>query len=380
MHVTQLRLLRFRIYQQAEVDLLPGVNLIVGENGAGKTSLLEAVATVALTRSPRTGTVSECASFHAQDMGISLTTDAAAVLEFRAQRHPDTGRWLRTIKENGSPVPPRQILGRLGVVVFWPEDLAMVKGGPEPRRRMLDVVLSQLYPAYAEAAVKCRRAVEQRNTMLRRVREGLDSKEALEPWDRALVLHGGMVMSHRRQYLRDALPAVREAVSGIGERGQVEISYRPGLREATGDDFEEGIMRSIFMVRQEEVARGQSMVGPHRDDFDISLGDQPARQFASQGQQRTLVLALKVAEVRSHIRILGRSPLVMLDDVLSELDLRHREGLIGRLGSELQVEQTLITATEPRGISEEVGVAQTLLVSAGEVTAAPSEGGSAWRG
>ena len=383
MHVTQLRLLNFRIYQEAAVDLLPGVNLIVGENGSGKTSLLEAVATVALTRSPRTGAVSECASFHAEDMGISLTArsaDSASVLEFRAQRHGDSGRWVRTIKENGSPVVPRQILGRLGVVIFWPEDLAMVKGGPEPRRRLLDVVLSQLYPAYAEAAVKCRRAVEQRNTVLRRVRDGLDRREALEPWDRALVMHGGVVMSYRRQYLQDALPAVREAVSGIGETGEVEIGYRPGLRDVPAADMEEGILDSIAMVRHEEVARGQSLVGPHRDDFEISLGGQPARQFASQGQQRTLVLALKVAEVRSHIRVLGRSPLVMLDDVLSELDMRHRQGLVARLGSDLQVQQTLITTTDPRGISEEVGVAQTLLVRAGDVTAISSAGSCAWRG
>ncbi|MDA8330281.1 MAG: DNA replication and repair protein RecF [Candidatus Dormibacteraeota bacterium] len=383
MHVTQLRLLNFRIYQQAALDLLPGVNLIVGENGSGKTSLLEAVATVALTRSPRTGTVAECASFQAVDMGISLSTrsaDSASVLEFRAQRQPDSGRWLRTIKENGSQVVPRHILGRLGVVIFWPEDLAMVKGGPEPRRRMLDVALSQLYPAYAEAAVKCRRAVEQRNTVLRRVRDGLDSWDALEPWDRALAMHGGAVMSLRRQYLQDALPAVREAVAGIGETGEVEIIYRPGVRDLTGDDLKHGIVDSISRVRPEEIARGQSIVGPQRDDFDISLGGQPARQFASQGQQRTLVLALKVAEVRSHLRILGRSPLVMLDDVLSELDLRHREGLVAQLARDLKVEQTLITTTEPGGVSEQLGLAKTLVVNSGKISEVSPEGGFAWRG
>jgi DNA replication and repair protein RecF len=193
-------------------------------------------------------------------------------------------------------------------------------------------------------------------------------------------MHGGAVMSLRRQYLQDALPAVREALSGIGETGEVEIIYRPGVRDLTGDDLKHGIVDSISRVRPEEIARGQSIVGPQRDDFDISLGGQPARQFASQGQQRTLVLALKVAEVRSHLRILGRSPLVMLDDVLSELDLRHREGLVAQLARDLKVEQTLITTTEPGGVSEQLGLAKTLVVNSGKISEVSPEGGFAWRG
>ncbi len=367
MHISQIRLLNFRVYREATVDLLPGVNLILGANGSGKTSLLEAVATVALTRSPRTGSLGECATFEATDMGVSVTLEpgrAADVLELRAQRQGPSGRWTRTLRENGSQVPAGTVLGKLGVVVFWPEDLALVKSGPDPRRRLLDVALSQISPEYSEAAIRCRRVLEQRNRLLRRIREGEDAS-LLQPWDQALIAHGAVVMRHRRRFLERAEPVVQEAVRAIGESGKVELIYRPG-GDSPQSWCEEDLLRSRLRdVRAEEIARGQSLVGPHRDDFEVIMGGRAARQFASQGQQRTIVLALKEAEVRIHTETSGRLPLVMLDDVLSELDERHRHGLISRLGTDLRVEQTLLTATEDHGVGAEMPVSRVVQVSGG---------------
>lgn len=370
MHISQIRMINFRVYREATVDLRPGVNLILGENGSGKTSLLEAVATVALTRSPRTGSLGECASFSGSEMGISLTLEgdgASSVLEFRAQRQASTGRWTRAIRENGSQVPARRTLGRIGVVIFWPEDLALVKSGPESRRRLLDVALSQISSEYAEAAVKCRRVLEQRNSLLRRVRDKEADAALLQPWDQALVEHGAVVMRHRRQFLLRAEPVVTEAVAAIGEPASVELIYRPGAGPTREGKEEDWLRTSIADLAREEVARGQSLAGPHRDDFEVLLAGRSARQFASQGQQRTLVLALKEAEVKLHLETMGRRPLVMLDDVLSELDARHRHGLISRLGADMRVEQTLITATEDHGIGAETPVSKVLEVSAGTV-------------
>jgi DNA replication and repair protein RecF len=373
LYISQLRLLHFRIYQEAAVDLLPGVNLVLGANGGGKTSLLEAIATVALTRSPRSGSIGEFASWGERDMGVSATVvDLAskAAMEFRATRQAGGERWSRTLRQDGQPVLPRQVLGKLGVVLFWPEDLLMVKGGPEPRRRMLDVVLSQLDREYAEQAVRYRRAVEHRNAVLRGVRDGLRPKDELRPWTEAMVRHGAVLMRARARYLLEAEPIVAEAAVGIGEFGALQLSYRPGLgavmSEGRGDYgqlLEEAIQRSSA----EELARAQSVVGPHRDDFEVTLGGQPARQFASQGQQRSLVLAMKVAEVKRHLDASGRAPILLLDDVLSELDQAHRHGLISLLSRGLEVEQTLITATEEQGITASVPVAQVLEVVRGEI-------------
>jgi len=377
LYISQLRLLHFRIYQEAAVDLLPGVNLVLGANGGGKTSLLEAIATVALTRSPRSGSIAEFASFGEHDMGVAVTVvDRAsrAVMEFRATKQGEGERWGRRLRQDGQPVQPRQVLGKLGVVLFWPEDLFLVKGGPEPRRRMLDVVLSQLDSQYSEQAVRYRRAVEHRNAVLRGVREGILPRDELIPWSEAMVSYGAVLMRARARYLLEAEPIVAEAAAGIGELGELRLSYRPGLGALDPQgrgDYEQLLAEAVRQSSAEELARAQSVVGPHRDDFEVTLGGQPARQFASQGQQRSLVLALKVAEVRRHVDASGRSPVLLLDDVLSELDQAHRHGLISLLSRGLEVEQTLITATEEQGITASVPVAQVLEVLRGEIRMAP---------
>jgi len=377
LYISQLRLLNFRIYREAEVDLLPGVNLVLGANGGGKTSLLEAIATLALTRSPRSASIADFATWEHSEMGVSATIDEGSgngTLEFRASRQTESGRWVRRLRRDGQPAGSRQMLGNLGVVLFWPEDLLLIKGGPEPRRRMLDVVLSQLSPAYAESAVRYRRVVEHRNAVLRGIREGSASAGDLVPWSEALASHGAGIMAARCGYLRQAGEVAAEAAAGMGERGDLLLAYRPGLgglRFQPEGDYAQLLHAAMAPRRAEEIARAQSLVGPHRDDFEVTLGGQPARQFASQGQQRSLVLALKVAEVRRHLLDRGVAPVLLLDDVLSELDYVHRTGLIGLLSSGLHVEQTLITATEEQGITAVVPVAQVLDVTQGRARVRP---------
>jgi DNA replication and repair protein RecF len=374
-YLSQLRLLSFRIYQEAAVELLPGVNLVLGQNGQGKTSLLEAISTLALTRSPRSGSLGDCAAWGESRLGVSahLVSELGETdIELRAERQDGSERWVRKLRQGGELVQPRQLLGRFRAVLFWPEDLLLVKGGPEPRRRLLDVVLSQLSPGYAEAAVRYRRAVEHRTALLRRVREGQAGSAELAPWTQALVEHGAVVMTERQRYLEAAQPIAAEAVTKIGEQAELELEYRPALgrdRAASKATQPADALRSALQSSSaEEIARAQCLIGPHRDDFEILLGGRPARQFASQGQQRSVVLALKVAEVRQHLSEGGGAPLLLLDDVLSELDLERRRGLIQLLSDELAVEQTLITSTEDPQIGTEVAVAQILQARGGRLT------------
>lgn len=375
MYLSQLRLLCFRIYQEASLELLPGVNLVLGKNGQGKTSLLEAISTLALMRSPRSGSLGDCAAWGEQRMGVAghlLDKGGETDMELRAERQPESDRWVRRLRQGGEAVQPRQLLGRFRVVLFWPEDLLLVKGGPEPRRRLLDVVLSQLSSKYSESTGRYRRALVHRNALLHRVRDGLATREELRPWTEALVEHGAAVMTERKRYLATVEPVAAEAALRIGEVAEFQLRYRPGLGKALpGGEIGEpadALRRALERSAAEELARAQCVVGPHRDDFEILLGGQPARQFASQGQQRTVVLALKVAEVRQHLSIGGETPLLLLDDVFSELDRDRRAGLIKLLSEELAVEQTLITATEDPEIGTEVPIAQTLRVLGGSIS------------
>lgn len=375
MYLSQLRLLCFRIYQEAALELLPGVNLVLGQNGQGKTSLLEAISTLALTRSPRSGSLGECASWGEPQMGVAghlVSRLGDNDLELRAERQLASERWVRRLRQDGDLIQPRQLLGRFRVVLFWPEDLLLVKGGPDPRRRLLDVVLSQLSPTYAEAATRYRRAVEHRTALLRRVRDSQAAPAELQPWSEALVEYGTIVIQERRRYLATVQPVAAEAIIKIGESAELQLQYRPGLgRGGSLDpraDPADTLRRALARTAAEEIARAQCVVGPHRDDFEILLGGRPARQFASQGQQRSVVLALKVAEVRQHLTLGGETPLLLLDDVLSELDRERRTGLIQLLSEELAVEQTLITSTEDPQIGGEVAVSQVLQARGGQLT------------
>lgn len=381
MYLSHLRLLSFRIYHEASLELLPGVNVVLGQNGQGKTSLLEAISTLALTRSPRSASLGDCVSWGEPRMGVAghlVSRIGETDLELRAERQQGSERWLRRLRQDGDLIQPRQLLGRFRVVLFWPEDLLLVKGGPEPRRRLLDVVLSQLSPTYAEAATKYRRVVEHRTALLRRLRDGQATAADLRPWTEALVEHGALVTRERRLYLATVEPLAAEAIRKIGEPAELQLQYRPGLgrEHQSGEERDpaEALRRALNRTAAEEIARAQCVVGPHRDDFEVLIGGRPARQFASQGQQRSVVLALKVAEVRQHLSLGGETPLLLLDDVLSELDQSRRTGLIQLLSEELAVEQTLITSTEDPQIEGDVAVSQVLQARGGHLTATPQPG------
>ncbi len=378
MYISRLRLLNFRIYREAAVELPAGVTLVLGQNGQGKTSLLESMATLALTRSPRAASLGECATWGESRLGVAAQLEdrrGEAELELLGQRDAGSGRWARRLRQNHSPTSARELLGRLRVVVFWPDDLQLVKGGPEPRRRLLDVVLSQLSPGYAEQLLRYRRAVEHRTALLRRLGEGGAAAEELGAWSDALVEHGAAVIAQRSWYLAAAAPMAAAALAGVGEEMELALRYRPALgsgsRDWTGADAAGLLRRALAEQASEERVRGQCLCGPHRDDFEILLTGRSARQFASQGQQRSIALALKVAEVRQHLLIAGETPLLLLDDVLSELDRGRRQGLLSLLGQELAVEQTVITATEDPGLGAEVPTALVLQAEAGLLSPQP---------
>jgi len=396
--VEQLRLYRFRNYADQTVEFGPDVNVVVGPNAQGKTNLLEAVATLALSRSPRAATTSDLISWGEPECQLQARIrrplgDTEVSLRLR---RGVAGAAARTITVDGSPRRARALLGVCPVVLFWPEDLLLVKAGPEGRRRLLDVVLSQLDGRSAADLVRYRRILEQRNALLRRLRLGVGSEAGLGGFTLDLAETGGRIRVARQQLVSALRPLARTALDELsGGAEQLDMHYRQ-VRAASDENADEepmdridpaapeveldmtaadddvagataSLLDELESRRCEELARGITVAGPHRDDVILLLNGRSARSGASQGQQRSLVLALKLAEVRHLAERTGMAPVLILDDVLSELDPARRQQLLGALGAGRGA-QALLSTTEADAVGGlELGEVRHHEVRAGRV-------------
>lgn len=346
-----LRIFAFRNYAEQSVEFGRGINLVGGRNAQGKTNLLEAVATLLLSRSPRAATSAEVVAWGSDEALLEarvLRPAAGRSLAVRFRRDPVSGRVTRTATVDGSARPARDLLGLCPVVLFWPEDLQLVKAGPEGRRRLLDMVLAQLDPRAAADLLRYRHVLEQRNALLRQLRAGMAVAGALDGFTRQLVESGARIQVARADLVRALVPHGREALAQIGGGEELGLRYLPdGGMDPDGDlnGAAAALNATLERRRDDEVSRGATLAGPHRDDVELLLGGRPARSAASQGQQRSIVLALKLAEVRHIAARAGVLPVLLLDDVLSELDPGRRRDLLASLaGAGLQA---LITSSEP---------------------------------
>ena len=371
--IVRLRVHCFRNYPEATVRFGPGLNVIHGQNAQGKTNLLEAIATLALTRSPRT-TSSGDLLLWTEDAALAeadVTRPPADVtLSVRYQRDPSTGRVSRVTAVDGKPRPARGVLGVCPVVLFWPEDLALVRGGPEGRRRFLDVILAQTDQQAVAHMSRYRRVLEQRNALLHQLRLGGGARDSLNSFTGELAHHGAW-LEVARSRLTDALaPLAALSLHDLsGHRERVSLRYAPAHAASIADSVEAAEQVLLGTLRErasEEVARGITLAGPHRDDLAFDLDGRAARGTASQGQQRSIVLACKLAEVRYLQDASGVAPVILLDDVLSELDPQRRGSLLALLAEGRH--QVLVTATEPLTEVADFAEVLHLTVRSGVVT------------
>lgn len=350
--ISRLRLFQFRNYAAVTVPLGHSLNVIAGANAQGKTNLLEAAATLALTRSPRAASTADLLMW---GTGVAAVEGAVArpggdcTLSVQLERTREGERVARSTTVDGKPRAARAVLGLCPVVMFWPDDLQLVKAGPDARRRLLDVLLAQLQPRTAAHMSRFRRVLEQRNALLHRFRiEGRSGPE-LEAFTQELAHHGARITVARARLVHDLAPLAAEALRELsGGAEELTLQYVVSHGELGSDEeHAEAVLLAALRARSaEELARGVTVAGPHRDDVSILLDGRPARTAASQGQQRSVVLALKLAEMR-HVRdCTGASPVVMLDDVLSELDRERRSQLLAMLTGSGGA-QVLMTTTEP---------------------------------
>jgi DNA replication and repair protein RecF len=326
---------------------------------------------LAIAKSPRSSHERELVNWslaetggHMQVLGVGrdgdTTIQAQIDVDVTAANTPSGQIGFRKgLRVNGIKRSAIDFVGNLNIVFFEAEDLEIIYGSPGRRRRYLDILISQSDPAYLKALSRYGKVIAQRNQLLRRVRDGISEEDELNFWDDRLAYDGAQVTDSRRRSvdgLNDhAVPAHRELTGG----DKLELTYRPRITTSSSDRpdlaamntemIEQSIKDAIPGLRRREIAQGLTVIGPHRDDLEISLNENPAGTFASRGQARTIALSLKLAEAVFVTRSTGRTPVLALDDILSELDPERR---VLVLEAATKHEQVLLTSTEPGIVPE----------------------------
>jgi DNA replication and repair protein RecF len=344
-HLAHLRLRDFRNYARLDVDFAPGFQLLLGDNAQGKTNILEAIYLMATLRSFR-GVGSGQMVRHGQK-GYFVGGKIIAQGEREIKMYWSTAE--RSLSLDARPVRKlTDYLGALRTVVFCTEDLQLVKGTARGRRRFLDLLLSQTHPTYLPILQRYARAVRSRNALLKR---STIDETALESFTRELVSAGEEIIRLRRELVPKFSPLVRLAYRRISnDAEELRIEYQPSVKK----DF----AVELAQARKRELSYRATLIGPHRDDLQLLLNTQSAAQFGSEGQKRTLAIALKMAQAEYLTGIHGAPPILLIDDVMGELDVKRRSGLLPLLERTYQARgQVFMTATEenwPRELSREV--------------------------
>ncbi|MFJ7591548.1 DNA replication/repair protein RecF [Streptomyces sp. NPDC097617] len=376
MHVSHLSLADFRSYARAEVPLDPGVTAFVGPNGQGKTNLVEAIGYLATLGSHRVSSDAPLVR-----MGADRAVIRAAVTQGERRQlvelELNPGRANRARINRSSQVKPRDVLGIIRTVLFAPEDLALVKGDPGERRRFLDELVTARSPRMAAVRSDYERVLKQRNTLLKSTamarRHGGRSLDlsTLDVWDQHLARAGAELLAQRLDLIATLLPLADKAYEQLAPGGgPLGLAYRSSAGEPvdsgtarTREALYEVLLAALAEVRKQEIERGVTLVGPHRDDVLLRLGELPAKGYASHGESWSYALALRLASYEL-LRSEGSEPVLILDDVFAELDARRRERLAELVAPG---EQVLVTAAVDDDVPG-VLVGTRFAVSGGEVT------------
>lgn len=358
MHVSRLRLTNFRNYERLDFTPDRGANLLVGGNAQGKTNVLEALTLLSTSKSPRAGRDIELVRF-----GQDLTIASADVC-----RETSNDLTLEVIfTPPDGPAPPGSVnklvkintvrhqravdlLGQLQTVGFWPDDVEVVRGDPAGRRRFLNTALCQLSPRYCFHLAQYRRVLEQRNRLLKaiRARGGFDPGASLSVWDEQLVHYGALISQKRRSFSRDLEERARavhlELTDGQETLGVIYMPNVP-LPGESDEDANRAFQERLAAVRGDEMARGVTLAGPHRDDMAFSLNGADARTFGSLGQQRSVALSLRIAELRLMEDEAGEPCVVVMDEIMAELDEERARRLVGLC---MTGRQSFVTSTTTR--------------------------------
>ena len=334
MIIRSLDLYNFRNYKKESFVFDPGTNILYGDNAQGKTNALEALFVGCTTKSHKGSKESELINKDGEEAHIryiSEKNERQTKVEIHLKK-----RGTKGIAIDGLPIKKaNEILGVCHVVFFSPEDLSIIKDGPEVRRRFIDIELCQLNKAYLYNINNYRKNLKQRNALLKQISDKPNLKETLEIWNAGLVEAGKNIIKIRKQFISELNELMREKHSKLtGGKENINLRYVNNVSE---ESFEE----KLFFAQDRDIYQGTTTVGPHRDDLAFLNGDEDIRKFGSQGQKRTAALSLKLSEIELVERMIGDKPVLLLDDVLSELDRNRQNFLL----EQIQGIQTIITCT-----------------------------------
>ena len=342
MFVTQVKLNNFRNYADKVFEFSKGLNVIVGPNATGKTNLLESVYMCGLGTSPRVTRDKDVIKWGEKGAFIHLE------LQTRFRKHTvdmfiDCKEKKRVAIDSIPITRLAQLIGTLGIVFFSPDELKLVKDAPVERRRFMDVSLSQQSSKYLFALSRYNAVLLRRNKLLKTLSPGEDLKNSLQVWDIQLAEEGARVIKARYAFARELKKfAAQKHVVLSGGRETLSLEYESDVADGDEKLIAEALSQKLFMSYDKDCSLQYTTVGPHKDDIKISLDGIDVRKFGSQGQQRTAALSLKLAEISLFKDNMGEEPVLLLDDVLSELDEDRRKTLL----KETSAFQTIITCTE----------------------------------
>lgn len=334
MILESVELLNFRNYRREAVCFGDGINIIYGQNAQGKTNILEACYVSGTSRSHKGSKDREMIRFGEDEAHIKTSvkkTDSSRTIDIHLKKGKKKGIAIDRVPVKRAV----DLFGILNIVFFSPEDLNIIKSGPSMRRRFIDFELCQLDKIYLSDLGRYNKILAQRASLLRDGYHEKDFKDNLDVWDAQLVMYGNRIINRRKSFIEELAPVILDIHSRIsGGKEKLEITYEPCVTEAA---FEE----ELFLARDKDIRMAQTSVGPHRDDIGFKVDNADIRKYGSQGQQRTCALSLKLSEIHIVEQIIGDTPVLLLDDVLSELDRRRQEFLIDCLSNT----QTIITCT-----------------------------------
>lgn len=361
MKISSLYAVNFRNYTQCQLKLASMINVFYGKNAQGKTNILEAIFYGAFGLSHRTSTEEDLLKLGTDAMAVGIEfASFSGTHEVKLKKYRQKKKWKKEIWLDGAKVRPKEHYGALNTVMFSPEDLQLVKGEPALRRRFFDMQISQTDPIYYDLLVKYNRVLLQRNRLLKELRDEGGRQEILQPWNQEFIKLATAITKKRLQALAK-LEAIASEIYASITSNQEELKVRYELKAnngellypASAEELTESFYAKALAERERiDILRGNTGIGPHRDDLQLLLNGLSLRSFGSQGQQRSGALALKLSQLEYVRREIGEFPILLLDDVMSELDDSRRAQLLLFIDGRVQ---TFITVNDRELIPDLVG-------------------------